>query len=396
MSEQQLRSIGRLSRQATLMRSSALRELLASGTPQRLSLAGGLPPAEAFPFDDIAEIAAELLGGHDARSLQYTAAEGDPQLRAQLAELIGAPAARIVVTTGSQQGIDLVGRVMLDPGDVAVVENPAYVGALRALVPTGARIVGIPCDRDGMDVDVLAAQLADGLRPKLCYVCTNFSNPHGATLSAARREQLAWLCGEYGFVVIEDDQYGRLRFRGEHLAPIASMTNDVVYLSGFSKVVAPGLRVGYLAAPEWLVRPLVLAKQATDLAASSLAQRIVSRLLDRPEWWTTHLAKLRAIYAERADALMSAVEKQLPGRLTVRPPEGGMFVWAEIIAPGVTSAALIAACRERGLALVPGTEFTVDPECSFALSLRLSYSTLTPDELCEAVGLMAAAFDDIP
>ena len=386
---------GRLSRQAQLMRPSALRDMLAVGAPPRLSLAGGLPPAEAFPFADLAGIAAQLLGERDVRALQYTSAEGDPHLRAQIGQLIATPASRIIVTTGSQQGIDLVARVLLDPGEVAVVENPAYVGALRALVPTGARVVGVPCDDDGMDVDCLAQMLADGMRPKLCYLCTNFSNPHGATLSGERRQALAALATQHGFIIIEDDQYGRLRFRGEHLPTLASMCDEVVYLSGFSKVVAPGLRVGYLTAPDWLVRPLVLAKQAADLAASSLGQRMVSALLDRPEWWVGHLAMLRSLYAARADALVTGVADQLRGRLTVRSPDGGMFAWADIVDTSVTSAALIAACRARGLALVPGSEFTVEGDDAFAHSLRLSYSTHTPAELCEAVGLMAAAFDDI-
>ena len=329
------------------------------------------------------------------RDRQYTSAEGDPRLRSQVADLVGAPPSSVIVTTGSQQAIDLVARVLLDPGDVAVVENPAYVGALRTLVPTGARVVGVPCDDDGMDVDDLDRRLSAGLRPKLCYLCTNFSNPHGATLSTERRHALVALAARYGFVIIEDDQYGRLRFRGEHLPSLASMSDDVVYLSGFSKVVAPGLRVGYMCAPEWLVRPLVLAKQAADLAASSLGQRIVSTLLDRPEWWVGHLASLRAIYASRADALSTAIADQLRGRLTVRSPDGGMFAWAEIADAAATSAALIAACRVRGLALVPGSEFTVDGDDAFAHSLRLSYSAHGPDELCEAVSLMAAAFDDL-
>lgn len=394
MSDESLR--GRLSRQAQLMRPSALRDMLAVGVPPRLSLAGGLPPADAFPFAELAEIAAQLLADRDVRALQYTSAEGDAHLRAQIGELVAAPASRVIVTTGSQQGIDLASRVLLDPGDVAVVENPAYVGALRAIVPTGARAVGVPCDDDGMDVGELDRLLAGGLRPKLCYLCPNFSNPHGATLSAPRRSALAALASQYGFVIIEDDQYGRLRFRGEHLPSLLSMTSDdIIYLSGFSKVVAPGLRVGYLVAPEWLARPLVLAKQAADLAASSLGQRIVSTLLDRPAWWGDHLARLRSIYRERADALVSAVGEQLRGRLTVRSPDGGMFAWAEIADPAITSATLIEACRARGLALVPGSEFTVEGEGAFAHSLRLSYSTHPPAELCEAVGLMAAAFDDI-
>ncbi len=382
------------------MRPSALREMLsAGGPPARLSLAGGLPPEEAFPFATLAELASELLSGHDVRALQYTSAEGEPKLRSQIAEVLTrdhrreVATERVVVTTGSQQGIDLVGRVMLDPGDVAIVEDPTYVGALRALAPTGARIVGVGCDDDGMDTDILAALLADGIRPKLCYLCANFSNPSGATLSGTRRQALADLSRQYGFVIVEDDQYGRLRFRGEHIDPLASIAGDVVYLSGFSKVVAPGLRVGYLSAPEWLVRPIVLAKQAADLATSSLGQRLVSRLLDLPDWWDGHLALLRSIYAERADALTDAVDAQLPGRLRVRRPEGGMFAWAEILDDAVTSTALIATARRLGLALVPGSEFSVAN--TFEHALRLSYSTLTPAELGEAVAIIAAAFDDL-
>ncbi|MCU1365872.1 MAG: PLP-dependent aminotransferase family protein [Aeromicrobium sp.] len=389
----------RLSHRSALMRPSALREMLSSGNPPRLSLAGGLPPTEAFPFEVLAEITAELLGGHDVRSLQYTSAEGDPVLRGQVATLVSSihrrevPSSRVVITTGSQQGIDLVGRVLLDPDDVAIVEDPTYVGALRALAPTGARIVGIACDGDGMCTDLLEQHLAAGMRPKLAYLCANFSNPSGATLSAARRVHLAELSSRYGFVVVEDDQYGRLRFRGQHLDPIASIADDVVYLSGFSKVVAPGLRVGHLVAPEWLVRPIVLAKQAADLAASSLGQRIVSRLLDRSAWWDEHLATLRDIYATRADALCAAIDDRLVGRLRVQPPEGGMFVWAEITDPTVTASALIAASRALGLALVPGSEFSTTN--TYERALRLSYSTLTPAELGDAVGLMADAFDSL-
>src|SRR6476646_6854543 len=207
----------RLSQQARLMRPSALREMLSSGAPPRLSLAGGLPPAAAFPFDALGEIAAGLFAEHDVRALQYTSAEGDATLRRQLAALVSdthrraVPVERIVITTGSQQGIDLGARVLLDSGDVAVVENPCYVGALRALVPTGADLVGVPVDGHGMITDDLAERLDAGLRPKLCYLCANFSNPSGTTLSAERRRHLAELSEQYGFVVVEDDQYGRLR-----------------------------------------------------------------------------------------------------------------------------------------------------------------------------------------
>jgi 2-aminoadipate transaminase len=379
------------------MRPSALRELLSEGTPPRLSLAGGLPPPEAFPFAVVGEIVADLMAARDLAALQYTSAEGDPRLRtlvaSRVAAEVGRPvgAADVIVTTGTQQAIDLVGRVLLDPGDVAVVESPTYVGALRSIAPTEARIVGVRCDADGMDTDRLAELLAGGMRPKLVYLVANFSNPSGATLSAPRRAHLAALADEFAFVVVEDDQYGRLRFRGEHLAPIASMTEQAVYISGFSKVVAPGLRVGYVVAPAWLSRPLVLAKQATDLAASSLGQRIVTRLLERDGWLDQHVDHLRDVYRERASALLGAAREQLGGRLSLHEPEGGMFTWARIEHAGVDAMALVAAARAEGLAIVPGNEFSVDG--GYDRDVRLSYSTLTPAELVESVGLLRAAFD---
>lgn len=387
----------RLAARAALMRPSALRELLSEGAPPRLSLAGGLPPPEAFPFEVVGEIVADLMAARDVSALQYTSAEGDPRLRALVAQRVSAEIGRpvgagdVIVATGTQQAIDLVGRVLLDPGDVAVVESPTYVGALRSIAPTEARIVGVRGDADGMDTDRLAELLASGVRPKLVYLVANFSNPSGTTLSAPRRAHLAALADEFGFVVVEDDQYGRLRFRGEHLAPIASLTEQAVYISGFSKIVAPGLRVGYLVGPSWLTRPLVLAKQATDLAASSLGQRIVTRLLERDGWLDRHVEHLREVYRERATALLGAAHEQLAGRLSLHEPDGGMFTWARIEQDGVDAVAAVAAARAEGLAIVPGNEFSVDG--GYDRDLRLSYSTLTPAELVEAVGLLRRAFD---
>lgn len=389
----------RLSRSAALMRPSLLRDLLASGEPPRLSLAGGLPPAEAFPFDAVATVTAQMFADHDVRALQYTPAEGDPQLRQQIVDLLAPRHQRtvipeqVIITTGSQQGIDLVGRVLLDPGDVAVVESPTYVGALRALAPTEARIVGVRCDDGGIDTEELERRLRQGLRPTLCYLVANFSNPSGATLTAERRRHIALLAEHYGFVVVEDDQYGRLRFRGDDIDPIAAETDSVVYLSGFSKIIAPGLRAGFSVAPEWLVRPLVLAKQATDLAASSIGQRVASRLLETPGWLDSHLDALRHLYAERADTLLDAVEQRLEGKIRARRPDGGMFTWATLLDDAVAAAELVAECRRRGLAVMPGNEFSVDG--GFDHALRLSYSSLSPDELVEAVDVMGVALDAV-
>lgn len=393
---------GKLAARTRGMRSSKLRELIAAGADGSgpvLSLGGGLPPPEAFPAAALAEVAERVLGG-DPGTLQYAPTEGDGRLRelvaADLAGRLGlpVPVERLLVTTGSQQALDLVGKVLLDPGDVAVVESPTYVGALRALAAYQPRFVEVPVDSDGLDTEALAGLLADGLRPKLCYTVPNFSNPSAVTMSGPRRVRLAELAARHDFLVVEDDPYGQLRFTGTDLPPVAAGDPEhVLYLGSFSKLVAPGLRVGYAAAPGWLVRPLVVAKQATDLNTSSLTQRLVAELLATPGWLAGHLDRLRTLYRERGSALVEAIERRLAGRLRAPAPEGGMFVWATIEAGLVDALALARAGMRRGVAVVPGDEFSVTD--AFPYELRLSYSMLDSAELDEAVARIARALDDL-
>jgi 2-aminoadipate transaminase len=297
-----------------------------------------------------------------------------------------------VVTAGSQQALDLIGKVLLDPGDVAVVEHPAYVGALRAFAAYQPRVVGVPVDAAGLDTDRLAGMLRGGLRPKVCYVVPNFSNPSGVTMSAPRRAHLGELAARYGFLVVEDDPYGRLRFTGDDVAPVAAGSAQVAYLGSFSKLVAPGLRVGYAVVPPWLFRPLVVAKQAVDLNSGALGQRLVAELLAEPDWFARHVAGLRRLYAARADALTGALGRRLADRLRVDRPQGGMFVWASLLIPGLDALTLARTAMAHGVAVVPGDEFSVDG--GFPTDLRLSFSMLDPPRLAAAVDRLAAAFDD--
>jgi len=391
------------------MRPSKLRELVAAAArpsagdvpgPTLLSLGGGLPPAEAFPARAVAEAAERALAGAAGAALQYSATEGDPDLL----DLVGAdlagrlrlpdPTGRLLVTTGSQQALDLIGKVLLDPGDVAVVESPAYVGALRALAGYQPRIVEVPVDDDGMDTELLAGRLRAGLRPKLCYLVPNFSNPSGRTLTARRRTRLAQLAARYGFLIVEDDPYGQLRFAGVDLPPVAAdAAEQVVYLGSFSKLVAPGLRVGYLAAPRWLHRALTVAKQATDLNSAALSQRLLVELLADPDWFAGHLAGLRDLYRARAEALTGAVADRLAGRLATPMPDGGMFVWASVQTPGIDALALARAAMRRAVSVVPGNEFSLAD--GYPRQLRLSFSMLGPAGLVAAVDRLGDAFDDL-
>ena len=366
----------RLARRAALLRPSMIREqTAAAGRRSLLSLAGGLPPPEAFPVEALAEVTARLLASGDPGVLQYGATEGDPALL----ERLGAD----LITTGSQQALDLVGKVLLDPGDAVVVECPTYVGALRALAPYEPTFVSIPVDGDGMDTAALEEQLTGGLRPKACYLVPNFSNPSGATLSLARRRHLAELAERYDFLVIEDDVYRPLRFAGDDLPVIEG---DVIRLGSVSKIIAPAFRVGYATVPDALLRPMVMAKQAIDLNTTAFGQRVVLELLSTDGWLEDHLVRLRELYRTRATALLDALDD----RFEVVPPEGGLFLWART---PVDALALTRACMARDVAIVPGSEFAL--VSGYERDIRLSYSMLGPDEVAEAVRRLSEAVSEL-
>jgi 2-aminoadipate transaminase len=378
-----------LAERARTARSSAVRDLLRLvDQPHVLSLAGGLPSAEHFPTDRIAvaaERALRVTGPLGSRSLQYGPTEGDTELRDLLAAREGVSAERVLVTAGSQQGLDLVARALLDPGDVAIVEQPGYLGAIQALRTCGPRLVGIPTDDDGLRTEVLDAELRRGLRPKLVYVVPNFQNPSGAVLSPERRVHLAELAERYDFVVVEDDPYGELRFHDDAVANLVTMTDHVVRLGSSSKILAPGLRVGWVVAPPALAAALVKLKQAADLHTSSLSQRIALDVLADEPFMAQHLATVRSVYAERAEALHAA----LPAGLAARPARGGLFLWAELT-DGADAASFARLALEEGVAFVPGSAFGLDDDLPSPW-VRLSFASLAPAQLTVACGRLAQA-----
>lgn len=381
-----------LARRARTARSSVIRDLLTLvDQPGMLSLAGGLPAAECFPVDRIRQAALatlEVAGPLGVGALQYGPTEGDSSLRATLGAHTGAGAARVLVTAGSQQALDLIARALLDPGDVVVVERPGYVGAIQALRTCEPELVGVTADADGLDTDELADRLAAGLRPKLVYTVPNFQNPSGAVMAEPRRRALADLADRYGFLIVEDDPYGELRFAGSALPSIAAFTDRVLRLGTVSKVLAPGLRVGWVVAPAALMGPLVRLKQAADLHTGSLAQRIADDILRDDEFMAEHLQRIRAVYAERAAALAAA----LPPGITAATPTGGLFLWARVADHGGTAfdaADLAAVALQHGVAFVPGAAFDLDDRPGPAL--RLSFASLPPDGLREAASRLGRA-----
>ncbi len=361
--------------------------------PDMLSLAGGLPTPESFPLADLRREADRLLGEFGPKVVQYSATDGVLDLRTWIADFYGQEFGRpiavegeIVVTHGSQQALDLMAKIFLDPGDVVVTESPAYLGAVQSLELFEPRFEVIPGDHDGMQVKILAEKLAHGLRPKLVYVVPNFHNPSGATMSSERRVLLAQLADQYGLLILEDDPYGAIRFEGEPLPSIASLSNNVVYLSTFSKIVAPGFRVGWMIGPPAVMAMVARAKQAADLHTSTFAQQLLANIVSQPGWLEAQKARILPMYRARCHALADAFDSLLGDRMTFHRPQGGMFLWATF--SGVTDTkAMLARALDNGVAFVPGGAFTIDQIPN--ANARFSYSTLNETELYEAASRVA-------
>ena len=383
-----------LSHRARTATSSVIRDLLRhANRPEVISLAGGIPAPALFPLERIGRASEVALQEVGATAAQYGLTEGVEELR----ELFAADASvdrpvhpgQILVTTGSQQAIDLVGRVLVDPGDQIVVDDPAYLGALQALRGHGPDITGISVDDKGLDTHELETKLRAGLRPKLAYTNPNFQNPTGATMSRQRREHLARLANEFGFVIIEDDPYDALRFAGEAQPSIATFTERVIRIRTVSKTLAPGLRVAWMISPQPIHDALVIAKQAVDLHTSTYTQHTALRLLRDRQWYAEHEKTLSPWYLERRDALSAGLHEAFGDDLEFNTPEGGMFLWAQLKNSMVDTTALLDVALENGVAFVPGAAFAV--ERKLPNHLRLSFATASPPELHEAAHRLQAA-----
>lgn len=396
---------------ATRMRSvkpSFVREILkVANRSDVISFAGGLPAPELFDVAGIDAAAREALANDPRGALQYGTTEGFEGLRAELAALTNARGANVdaddlVVTGGSQQGIDLIARTLIDPGDIVLVEQPTYLAALQVFELAQADVQGVGSDEHGLDVDDLEAKLdalaAQGRRVKVVYVVATFANPSGVTLTAERRRRVLELAVRHGFLVVEDDPYSELRFSGEAVAPIVAHRDEIeggrehaVYLASLSKIVAPGLRIGWMVLPEWLRSAVVIVKQASDLHASTFAQHTAARYLQSGRL-EAHLGAIRAAYGDRANAMMESLERHFPGGvLTFERPDGGMFLWARL-AEGVDTSAIVTRAIENGVVFVPGSSFFVGGTSRHFM--RLSYVTSTHERIEEGVRRLARTILD--
>ncbi|WP_192458597.1 PLP-dependent aminotransferase family protein [Musicola keenii] len=389
---------GLLAQRMARLKSSAIRELLKhSKMDGVISLAGGIPSEALFDFQGLNEATQRAITEQPSSAFQYGLTEGSPVLRERIVELcalrgIKTHAEDIVVTAGSQQALDLVMRATANPQDIFVVERPTYLAALQTLELAEAQVMSVGSDEYGMVVDELAA-LLETTRIKGVYLVPNFGNPSGVTLSEARRRQLLELAVRHGFLIIEDDPYGELRFTETRqttiyqLAQEAGHADRVVYTSSFSKILAPGLRLGWAILPDWLLHKVAIIKQAADLHASSLSQAIVESYLGLGRL-SAQIETIRHAYRQKAELLSSLMAQELGDVIEFNQPEGGMFLWARFRQPFDTTAWL-QKTLEQGVVFVPGEFFFADhPDRS---TLRLSFATATQEQMHEAVARLRRA-----
>ena len=397
----------RFAQRTQRMGSSAIRELLKlTELPDIISFAGGLPAPEVFPLEQFNLACDRVLETHGATSLQYSATEGYRPLK----ELILRHTSRygievtidnILITTGSQQALDLLGKIFINPGDRILVESPTYLGALQAWNAYGAEYVPVRVDEYGMVTDDLEEALRSG--PKFIYVLPNFQNPSGVTLAFERRKRLIELADQYGVPIVEDDPYGQLRYEGEHLPSVFVLDGEyqencescyhgnVIYTSTFSKILAPGIRLAWVIAPPNVVSKMVQAKQGTDLHTSTFNQ-MVAHQVSSGGFLDKHIEKIKEVYRERRDLMMGCMDSYLPPGVEWTHPEGGLFTWVTL-PENMNSADILKIAIEQKVAFVPGAPF--HPMGDGHNTFRLNFSNARPELIQEGISRLGKVLNEI-
>ena len=383
-----------------ILRASDIREILKiTQRPEVISFAGGLPAPEFFPSREIAEVACRVLEREGTRALQYSTTEGHAPLRAQIAARMNAKCGtqlspdEILMTTGSQQGLDLIGKIFLDRDDVVVCESPTYLGAVMAFNTFRPRWIEIPTDENGMDVRALETALGRERNVKLIYVVPNFQNPSGRTWSLERRKELLALAVRHDIPVVEDNPYGELRFAGEPIPAIQSMdtTGMVISLGTLSKIFCPGLRVGWIAARRRFLDKLVIVKQGADLHSSTFDQMVASEYLASYSI-DENIRRILVAYRARRDVMVKALELEMPEGVRFSRPKGGLFLWVEL-PEGIDARELLPRCLKRDVAFVPGGSFF--PARNRDNTLRLNFSNMPEDRIVEGIRRLSAVLREM-
>ncbi|HEY7098836.1 MAG TPA: PLP-dependent aminotransferase family protein [Terriglobales bacterium] len=389
------------------LKSSAIRELLKiTQRPEVISFAGGLPAPDVFPTTRFKEACDAVLHNYPEQALQYGATEGFPPLREMIARHtarygVSAKVENVLITSGSQQALDLIGKLLINSGDRVLVEAPTYLGALQAFNIYGAEYVSVPSDDDGLRTDQLEKPLRSG--PKFMYVLPNFQNPGGTTLAEGRRHELVLMADRYGVPIIEDDPYGQLRYEGEHLPSLVALDREnlrrdseysignVIYLSTFSKTLAPGLRLGWIVAPTDVISKLIQIKQGMDLHTSTFTQAVAYEVA-KDNFLDEHVKLIRKVYGERRDVMLAALKEYFPAEASWTHPKGGLFLWVTLPA-GMSCQKLFEAALKENVAFVPGDSFYAPngfaEECM--RHLRLNFSNAQPEQIREGIRRLSVA-----
>ncbi len=386
----------KLAQRADKMNPSVIREILkVTEKPGIISFAGGLPSPQTFPIDAMREASERVLRDDGKAALQYAASEGYAPLREWVAQDLlkqgmHVSPDQVLITTGSQQGLDLVAKILIDAGSRILVETPTYLGALQAFTPMEPVAVGVNSDDHGVDADDLRAKVGNGAdKARLVYLLPNFQNPTGRTMTEARRAAVAQVAVETGLPIIEDNPYGDLWFDAPPAPSLSSRHPEgSVYLGSFSKILAPGLRLGYLVAPKTLYPKLLQAKQAADLHTPSFNQRVVAEVL-KDGFIERHVPTIRALYKQQCKAMLAALDREMAGLgLTWNRPVGGMFLWVQL-PQGLKAVPLLEKAVAKGVAFVPGFAFYAQD--ANESTLRLSFVTATVDQINTGMAALAAA-----
>lgn len=380
------------------LKGSAIREIFKyAADPEVISLAGGNPAPETFPNKELSEIAKELLANEPVLSLQYGITEGYGVLREQVKERlkrkenIDTEKNDVIIVSGGQQAIDLTTKIFVNEGDTVIVEEPSFIGALNGFRSYKANLAGVPMDDDGMNIEALEETVKNSKNPKIIYTIPTFQNPSGITMSQKRRKELYEVARKYDLLIIEDNPYGELSFNGEHHDTIKSIDTDgrVIYCGSFSKILSPGLRVGFMCASPEITAKAAVAKQTSDVHTPMLTQLLASEYLKRYDI-DEAIAKSRALYKEKCETMLNAIDEYFPKEVKRTNPTGGLFVWVTL-PEKYDTLELSKVCAANKVVYVPGNTFMVDMDkkCS---SLRLNYSTMSNEKIVEGVKLLGKVF----
>lgn len=382
-----------LAKKISYIKASEIREML-KVTEQEdvISFAGGLPAPELFPIDEINAVNQIVLKEAGTKALQYTTTEGYAPLREWIANRmnhqlgISFDKDNILITHGSQQGLDLSGKVFLDEGDIVLCESPTYLAAISAFKIYGCSFIEIPTDEDGMIMDALENVLSSTQNIKLIYVIPTFQNPTGRTWSLDRRKKLAELSSKYGIAVIEDNPYGELRFENEHLPAVKSFDKvaNILYLGSFSKIFCPGFRIGWIAGDKDIIRKYVLVKQGTDLQCNTIAQMTIAEYLKRYDI-DKHIANIIEVYRKRRNIAIQCIKRYFPNNTEFTTPKGGLFTWI-VLPEGISARVILEKCLKRKVAFVPGGSFF--PNEHRENTLRINYSNMQENKIEEGLRII--------